>query len=124
MSKKIMIIDDALAIRQVVSLALGESGYDSIEATDGEDALKKLKKTDVDLIICDVNMPKVDGIEFLNKIKNEEEYENLKFTPVIMLTTESGQDMKARGKELGTKAWLVKPFKPDQLISAVEKLIA
>lgn len=124
MSKKVMIIDDAVAIRQVVSLALSESGYDSIEASDGEDALKKLKASDVDLIICDVNMPKVDGIEFLRQIKNEKEYENLKFTPIIMLTTESGGDMKTQGKELGAKAWLVKPFKPDKLISAVEKLIA
>lgn len=123
MSKNILIVDDASAIRQVVTLALNEAGYNVQEATDGEDALNKLKSADVDLMICDVNMPKMDGIEFLDKIKNDEEYSSYRFTPIIMLTTEAGSEMKAKGKELGAKAWLVKPFKPEDLIGAVGKLM-
>ena len=123
MSKNILIVDDASAIRKVVALALNEAGYNVHEAVDGLDALDKLKSTNVDLMICDVNMPKMDGIEFLDKIKNDEEYSSYKFTPIIMLTTEAGSDMKAKGKELGAKAWLVKPFKPEELIGAVGKLM-
>ena len=123
MSKNILIVDDASAIRKVVALALNEAGYNVHEAVDGLDALDKLKSTNVDLMICDVNMPKMDGIEFLDKIKNDEEYSSYRFPPIIMLTTEAGSDMKAKGKELGAKAWLVKPFKPEELIGAVGKLM-
>ena len=123
MGKVIMVIDDAAAIRQSVGYSLQEAGFDVVEAVHGEDALKKLKSLNVDLIVCDVNMPVMDGITFLKKIKNEEEYSAFRFTPIIMLTTEAGQDSKEEGKKSGAKVWMVKPFKPEQLIDVVKKLI-
>lgn len=123
MAKKIMVIDDASSIRQVVSHVLKTEGYETEEATDGENALSKLDGREIDLFVCDVNMPNMDGIEFLKNIKNNEKYSSYKFTPIIMLTTEAGEDMKAQGKEAGAKAWLVKPFQPDQLVESVKKLL-
>ena len=124
MGKKILVIDDASAIRQSVGYTLEDSGYDVIEAVDGNDGLSKLDGSDIDLIICDVNMPNMNGIEFLKNVKQNEKYSAYKFTPLIMLTTEAGEDMKAQGKELGAKAWMVKPFKPEQLIESVKKMIS
>jgi two-component system chemotaxis response regulator CheY len=123
MGKKIMVIDDSSAIRQIVSLTLNSSGYDTVEAVDGSDALSKLSGMEVDLFVCDVNMPIMNGIDFLNAIKSDAKYAAYKFTPIIMLTTESGEDMKLKGKEAGAKAWLIKPFQPETLIEAVKKLI-
>lgn len=123
MAKTIMIIDDATSIRQVVAMTLEEAGYDYLEAEDGIDALNKLDGRDVDMFICDVNMPNMDGVTFLEKVKNDEKYSSYRYTPFIMLTTEAGADMRARGKELGAKAWMVKPFQPDQLLGAVKKLL-
>ena len=123
MGKKIMVIDDSSAIRQIVSLTLSSSGYDTIEAVDGADALSKLDGAEIDLFVCDVNMPNMNGIEFLHAVKSDAKYESYKFTPIIMLTTESGEDMKLKGKEAGAKAWLIKPFQPETLIEAVKKLI-
>ncbi|HIJ59006.1 MAG TPA: response regulator [Nitrospirae bacterium] len=120
MAKTIMIIDDSATLRQVVSVTLKKAGYDVIEATDGKDALYKLTGQKVNLIICDVNMPNMDGITFLKELKNKPNY---KFTPVIMLTTESQEAKKQEGRAAGAKAWVVKPFKPEQMLSAIEKLI-
>jgi two-component system chemotaxis response regulator CheY len=99
---------------------LKSSGYDVIEGSDGKDALSKLTGQKVHLIISDVNMPNMDGISFVKEVKKLPDY---KFTPVIMLTTEAGEDKKAAGQAAGAKAWVVKPFKPEQMISAVSKLI-
>ncbi|MBN2403583.1 MAG: response regulator [Spirochaetes bacterium] len=124
MGKKIMIVDDTEAIRMSVGFTLQEEGYEVVEAKNGQEALDKLKGTDkIDLILCDVNMPIMDGIEFLRNMKTNESYSSVKFTPIIMLTTEAGEDKKNEGKELGAKAWIVKPFKPEQLIKAVKTLI-
>jgi len=124
MSKTIMIIDDTEAIRMSVGFTLQEEGYEVIEGKNGQDALDKLNSgVKVDLILCDVNMPVMDGITFLRTIKTDSRYSYSKFTPIIMLTTEAGEDKKAEGKELGAKAWIVKPFKPEQLIKAVKLLI-
>lgn len=120
MAKTIMIVDDSASLRQVVSIALKSSGYDVIEGCDGKDALSKLTGQKVHLIISDVNMPNMDGISFVKEVKKLPDY---KFTPVIMLTTEAGEDKKAAGQAAGAKAWVVKPFKPEQMISAVSKLI-
>ena len=122
MSQKVLIIDDSKAIRDVVKMVLSESGYDITEAEDGRDALSKLNE-ELELVICDVNMPVMNGIEFLEAVKTDKEFASYKFIPIIMLTTEAGEKMKDRGKELGAKAWLVKPFQPDQLLDAVKKLI-
>ena len=120
MGKKILIVDDAASIRLVVSIALRGAGYDVIEACDGRDALNKLTGDKIHLIISDVNMPNMDGIALLKQLKQHPSY---KFTPVIMLTTEAGQDKMAEGRAAGARAWVVKPFQPPQLLDAVAKLI-
>ncbi|MCQ4312271.1 MULTISPECIES: response regulator [Pseudomonadaceae] len=120
MAKTILIVDDSASIRQVVGIALKGAGYDVIEATDGQNALNKLTGQRVHLIISDVNMPVMDGITFLKQVKTRPEY---KFTPVIMLTTESAEGKKAQGQAAGAKAWVVKPFQPQQMLAAVSKLI-
>ena len=120
MSKTIMIIDDSVSLRQVVAIALAGAGYEVIEASDGQDAVEKLTGQKVHLMICDVNMPRMDGITFLKTIRQNSSY---KFTPIIMLTTEAGEEKKKEGQAAGARAWVVKPFKPEQLLVAVSKLI-
>jgi two-component system chemotaxis response regulator CheY len=120
MAKTIMIIDDSMSLRQVVGIALTSAGYDVLEACDGRDALAKLTGQKIHLMLCDVNMPNMDGISFLKALR---EVPNYKFTPVIMLTTEAGEDKKREGQAAGARAWVVKPFKPEQLLHAVAKLI-
>jgi two-component system chemotaxis response regulator CheY len=120
MAKTILIVDDSASVRQVVSIALKQAGYDVIAAEDGMDALTKLDGRKLHLVISDVNMPRLDGIGFLTQMKTKPAY---KFTPVIMLTTEAGDAKKAEGKAAGAKAWVVKPFQPAQLLSAVSMLI-
>ncbi len=119
MSKTILIVDDSASIRQVVGITLKGAGYTVIEACDGRDALSKLTGQKVNLMISDVNMPNMDGITFVKEVKQRAEY---KFTPIIMLTTEAGQDKMAEGKAAGAKAWVVKPFQPAQMLDAVSKL--
>jgi len=120
MAKTILIIDDSVSLRQVVGIALGAAGYQVLEACDGLDALAQLTGTRIHLMICDVNMPNLDGIGFLKALRQLPAY---KFTPVIMLTTEAGEDKKREGQAAGARAWVVKPFKPEQLLLAVAKLI-
>jgi len=123
MGKKIMVVDDASAIRQVVGHVLSTEGYDVIEATNGSEALVKLNGQEVDMFICDVNMPVMDGINFLKKVKTEDSFSRYRFAPFIMLTTESGEDRIAEGKQAGAKVWLVKPFQPQKLLDAVKKMM-
>lgn len=120
MAKTILVVDDSASIRQVVNLTLKKAGYDVIEAADGMDAIGKLDGRKINLVVCDVNMPNMDGISFLKSIKQMPGY---KFTPVIMLTTESQELKKQEGRMAGAKAWVVKPFKPDQMLGAVSKLV-
>lgn len=120
MSKTILIVDDSASLRQVVSMTLKSAGYGVIEACDGKDALAKLTGERVHLIISDVNMPNMDGITFLKEVKKNPQY---RFTPVIMLTTEGSDDKKRLGQEAGAKAWMVKPFQPQQMLAAVAKLV-
>lgn len=119
MAKTIMIVDDSASIRMVVGIALRGAGYEVIEAKDGKDALAKLNGIKVNLIISDVNMPIMDGISFVKAVK---QMANYKFTPIIMLTTESDESKKREGQAAGAKAWVVKPFKPEQMLGAVQKL--
>ena len=121
MAKTILIVDDSASLRQVVNIALASAGYEVIEAVDGVDALTKLDGRKIHLIISDVNMPNMDGITLVKEIKQKPDY---KFTPIIMLTTESQDDMKAQGQAAGARAWVVKPFQPAQMLAAVSKLIA
>lgn len=120
MSKTVMVIDDSASFRTVVSLALKKAGYAVLEAGDGKDALGKLAPaTKVNLIVCDVNMPNMDGLTFLKTLRTQAAH---KFTPVIMLTTESQEAKKAEGKAAGARAWITKPFQPTQLVDAVNRL--
>jgi two-component system, chemotaxis family, chemotaxis protein CheY len=121
--KNVMIVDDSASIRKTVGFILHEEGYGVIEACNGRDALSKLNGELFDLIICDVNMPDMDGITFLKTIKNDALYSSYKFTPIIMLTTESCMDKKEEGRKAGAKAWILKPFRSDELLNAIKKLI-
>jgi two-component system, chemotaxis family, chemotaxis protein CheY len=120
MAKTVMIVDDSISIRQVVGLTLRGAGYDVVEGSNGKDALAKLGQQKVNLIVSDVNMPEMNGIEFVKAVKAQPEY---RFLPIIMLTTESGDEKKREGQAAGARAWVVKPFKPDVLLNAVQKLI-
>jgi len=120
MAKTIMVVDDSASLRQVVGIALKGAGYDVLEGCDGRDALAKMTGQKIHLIISDVNMPNMDGITFVKAVKQLPAY---KFTPVIMLTTESQESKKAEGQAAGAKAWVVKPFKPEQMLGAVQKLV-
>jgi two-component system chemotaxis response regulator CheY len=120
MAKTVLIVDDSASIRQVVGITLKSAGYDVIEACDGKDALGKLTGQKVHLMISDVNMPNMDGITFVKEVKKLAAY---KFTPIIMLTTESQESRKQEGQAAGARAWVVKPFQPAQMMAAVAKLI-
>lgn len=120
MAKTILVVDDSASVRQVVGIALKGAGYDVIEGGDGKEALGKLTGQKVHLIISDVNMPVMDGITFVKEVKKLDAY---KFTPIIMLTTESQEGKKQEGQMAGAKAWVVKPFQPAQMLAAVSKLI-
>ena len=119
MAKTILIVDDSASMRQLVRMTLTGAGYQVLEAVDGVDALAKLGGQRVSLVISDVNMPNMDGITFLKTLKTKPEH---KFTPVLMLTTESEEQRKREGQAAGARAWLVKPFQPPVLLAAVEKL--
>ena len=119
MAKTIMVVDDSASIRMVVGIALRRAGYEVIEAQDGKDAIGKLTGQKVHLIISDVNMPVMDGI---TSVKNVKQMPSYRFTPIIMLTTESDESKKREGQAAGAKAWVVKPFKPEQMLGAVQKL--
>ncbi|MFT6589323.1 MAG: two-component system chemotaxis response regulator CheY [Rhodoferax sp.] len=119
MAKTILIVDDSASMRQVVGITLKAAGYDVIEGRDGKDALTKLTGQKVHLIVSDVNMPNMDGISFVTEVKKLPAY---KFTPIIMLTTETDETKKNEGRAAGVKAWVVKPFRPAQLLDAVQRL--
>ena len=120
MAKRIMVIDDSASLRKAVSKTLSQAGYDVVEAEDGVDALAKLDGQRVHLMICDVNMPNMDGIEFVKALKKRSAY---KFVPVLMLTTDSKESSKLLGQLAGAKAWVVKPFRPEQVLKAVSRLV-
>ena len=115
-----MIVDDSASLRQVVCIALRGAGYEAIEARDGQDALGKLNGQKVHLIVSDVNMPNMDGISFVKAVKLLPAY---RFTPIVMLTTESQAEKKAQAQAAGAKAWVLKPFNPTQLLAVVQKLV-
>ncbi|MFC4159560.1 response regulator [Chitinimonas lacunae] len=120
MSKTILIVDDSASLRQVVHIALTQAGYEVIEACDGLDGLAKLDGRRIHLIISDVNMPNMDGISFVRAVRQHPDY---RFTPIVMLTTEAQEDRKREGQMAGARAWVVKPFQPEQMLKAVAKLV-
>jgi two-component system chemotaxis response regulator CheY len=120
MSKVIMTADDSASVRQMVSFTLKQAGYEVIEAVDGQDAVDKLDKNPVHMLITDLNMPKIDGIDLIRQVRAKSQY---KFIPIIMLTTESQDSKKQEGKAVGATGWIVKPFKPDQLLGVIKKVL-
>lgn len=121
MGKMIMTVDDSASVRQMVAFTLKQNGYDVVEAVDGKDALGKLSSgTKVDMVITDLNMPNLDGIGLIKGVRGLTAY---RFTPIIMLTTESQDTKKAEGKSAGATGWIVKPFKPEQLVAVVKKVL-
>ena len=117
---KILAVDDSASMRQMVSFTLKGAGHDVVEAVDGVDALAKAQGQKFDLVISDVNMPNMDGITLIAELRK---IANFKFTPMLMLTTESAGDKKQQGKAAGATGWIVKPFNPDQLLSTIGKVL-
>jgi len=120
MKKTIMTVDDSASIRMMVSFTLQEKGYEVIQACDGKDALLKIKYSALDLIITDLNMPNMDGIELIKHVRADTKNS---YIPMLMLTTESQNEKKMEGKTAGATGWIVKPFTPELLIQVVKKII-
>lgn len=118
--KTIMTVDDSATVRQMAGLVLRGAGYEVIEAIDGVDALSKLTGQELNLILTDLNMPNMDGLELTRRVRT---LPNYKYVPVVLLTTESQPEKKQEGKAAGATAWIVKPFNPDQLLAVVKKVI-
>ena len=121
MHKKVMVVDDSQTIRQSVGLTLREAGFVVIEACDGIEALKRLEKEAVDMLITDLNMPNLDGVGLIANVRRGM---GNRFLPIVMLTTESDESLKRSGKRAVASAWLVKPFRPEQLLGLVRMVLA
>ncbi|MEW5815480.1 MAG: response regulator [Spirochaetota bacterium] len=119
MGKKVLIVDDSASMRQMVNFTLSENGYEVIEAVHGKEGLHKLSDAEAGLIITDINMPEMNGIEFIKAVRTDSKY---KFTPIIVLTTESEAAKQEEGKKAGATAWLVKPFTPEKLLEVARKV--
>lgn len=117
---KILAVDDSASMRQMVAFTLKGAGHDVTEAADGTEALSSAKSGSYDLVVTDVNMPKMDGITLIRELRN---LPNYRYTPLLMLTTEAGTDKKSEGKQAGATGWIVKPFNPEQLIATVKKVL-
>jgi two-component system, chemotaxis family, chemotaxis protein CheY len=120
MKKLIMTVDDSASVRQMIRFTLEDAGYSVVEATDGKDAIAKLQNTSVNLIFTDLNMPFIDGIELIKTLRSSPVH---KFVPIIMITTESQSDRKMQGKSAGATGWIVKPFRPEQLLEVTKKIL-
>ena len=120
MSKNILIVDDSESIREVVIFTLEKAGYNVISCVDGVDAMKQLDGKELDLIITDLHMPNMNGLEFIKEVRNTEKY---KYTPILYLTTESQQSKKQEAKDAGATGWIVKPFAPEKLLAAISKIL-
>lgn len=120
MSKKILVIDDSATVRKLVGTVLASAGYTVLEAEDGQLGLAALASEPVDLVLTDQNMPQMDGLSFVTRAR---EQANCKSTPILLLTSESGEELKLKGKAAGATGWLVKPLNPVQLLNVVQKLL-
>ena len=117
---KILAVDDSASMRQMVSFTLKGAGHQVVEASDGVEALAKAKNTTFDLVVSDVNMPNMDGLTLIAELRKLPAF---KFTPMLMLTTESSVEKKQQGKAAGATGWIVKPFNPDQLLNTIKKVL-
>jgi len=118
--KKILAVDDSASVRQMVSFTLRNAGYEVVDAVDGKDGLAKAANNKFDMIITDLNMPNVDGIQLINGLRRLPGYS---FVPILMLTTESQAEKKDAGRKAGATGWIVKPFNAEQLITVLQKLL-
>lgn len=116
----ILTVDDSNSIRQMVSFTLRSAGHQVVEAVDGQDAVEKLKTAEVDLVLTDQNMPRMDGLTLVRHLRSQDRFRG---TPILILTTESGDEMKQAGREAGATGWLVKPFDPERLIMVIDKVL-
>ena len=116
----ILAVDDSASLRQMVVFTLKSAGHDVTEAADGQEGLNAAKAGKFDLVVTDVNMPVMDGISMIKELRTLPDY---KFTPLLMLTTESAPEKKAQGKDAGATGWIVKPFDPDKLLSVINKVL-
>ena len=117
---KILAVDDSPSLRQMVAFTLKGAGYDVVEAVDGVEALGVAKGQAFDLVITDINMPNMDGIQLIKELRT---LPNFKFTPILCLTTESSDDKKRQGKEAGATGWIVKPFSPEKLLATMSRVL-
>jgi len=120
MAKTILAVDDSASIRQMIAFTLKGAGYEVIEAVDGQDALDKMNIHKVNLVLTDINMPRMDGLKLLELLRKLTHCETV---PILMLTTESGDEIKAKGRAAGATGWLVKPFDPKRLLEVIGKVI-
>ncbi|PLX80981.1 MAG: two-component system response regulator [Desulfuromonas sp.] len=120
MSRKILTVDDSATVRLVLSTTLRDAGYEVIEACDGQEALDYLDDGDINMLITDLNMPNVDGIDLIRQVRRTSGF---RFVPIIMLTTESEEEKKREGKAAGASGWILKPFKPEQLLAVVNMVM-
>jgi two-component system chemotaxis response regulator CheY len=118
--QSILAVDDSASMRQMVAFTLKGAGYNVIEAADGQEALDKARGAKVDLVLTDQNMPKMDGITLVKSLRGLPSYSG---TPILILTTESSDEMKAKGKAAGATGWLVKPFDPGKLLDVIKRVI-
>lgn len=116
----ILAVDDSSSLRQMVAFTLKSSGFDVIEAIDGQDAIEKLGDRRVDLVLTDQNMPRMDGITLVRNLRSLPQF---KATPILILTTESSDEMKQAGRAAGATGWLVKPFDPRKLVDVIRKVL-
>jgi len=120
MPKKILVVDDSSMLRQLISAAVREAGFDVVPAENGKDALAKLQGGKVDMVITDLNMPEMDGIELIKQLRAKPDY---RFTPIIMVTTEFQEAKKKEGREAGASGWVVKPFLTENLVNVINKFV-
>ncbi len=120
MNKTVLAVDDSPSMRQIVASTLNSGGFDVREAADGVEAYRVAHETDAALVITDVNMPRMDGITLVSKLR---ELPNYKYVPILVLTTEASAETKAAGREAGATGWIVKPFDPEQLLNLIKRLI-
>ena len=121
MGKTVLVVDDSVSMRQMVSFTLSGAGFEVVEAGDGKEAVDKLNGgAKPNLVITDLNMPNMDGISLIKEIRGMAAH---KFTPVLMLTTESADDKKKEGQSAGATGWIVKPFNPEQMLATINKVM-
>lgn len=119
MSKRVMTVDDSATVRQVLFNTLSAAGYDVVQARDGQEALEKLHDTRIDILVTDLNMPRIGGIELIKAVRQQP---GNRFMPIIMLTSVDQPELKQAGKSAGASGWVTKPFRPEQLLAVVRMI--